>query len=491
MSVRSIALLAALLAAPPAGARAAAPPAPPAAAGPPAPPAQPAAAPVGDTLTLRAVLDALAATHPQLEASRQRVRAAEAEAFAARGGFDPQLRLRGQYAPIGAFPNGRLDVELRQPTPLWGLQVYGGWRVGLGAFAVYDLRAKTADGGEARAGVTLPVWQGGPTDRRRADIQISDINRRSAEADVDARVLELERAAARAYWSWVGAGLRLRVQQQLLGLAENRDAALRRQIATGNTPEVEGLDNQRAILERRGRIVVAERSLRQAALEIARHLRDAGGTIVEPTPDRLPAAFPEPPAVDPIEATLRDALERRPELRRLLLQREAAAVEVRLARNLRSPRVDLDAYVAKDLGSVAPEYRYLLPAELVVGVTVEVPLALRTARGKLRRAEADRARLDAELRFLTDTVSLELHDAHSALVAAHTRVGLARDQLRVAHELELAERRRFELGDSTLLFVNLREQAAADAASQVFDALTDYHRAAVDLRVAAGLHPAP
>jgi len=442
-----------------------------------------------DVLTLREVLDSVAAAHPQLEAARQRVRAAEGDVFAARGGFDPQLRLRGQVAPIGAFSNGRLDVELRQPTPFWGLQVFGGWRLGLGEFAVYDQRARTAASGEVRAGISLPVWQGMMIDRRRADLQVTDIGRQTAEADVAARLLELERAAARAYWSWVGAGLRLVVQQRLLALAEGRDDALRRQIAAGNTPDVEGLDNRRAILERKGRLVVAERALQQAALELARHLRDADGALVVPPPDQLPAAFPEPPAADPREADLQDALERRPELRRLTLQREAAQVEVRLARNMRSPRVELDAYAAKDLGVVAPEYRYLLPAELVAGVSIEVPLPLRTARGKLRRAEAERARLTADLRWTTDGVAVELRDAHSALVAAHARVRLAREQLDVAHALEQAERRRFELGDSTLLFVNLREQAAADAASQELDALTDYHRAAVDLRVAAGLHP--
>ncbi len=111
------------------------------------------------------------------------------------------------------------------------------------------------------------------------------------------------------------------------------------------------------------------------------------------------------------------------------------------------------------------------------------------ARGKLGRAEAERARIDAELRWMTDVVAVELHDAHSALVSAHARVGLAREQLQVAHALEQAERRRFELGDSTLSFVNLREQAAADAATQELEALTDYHRAFVDLRVAAGQHP--
>ncbi len=442
-----------------------------------------------EALTLAEVLAVLAATHPQLEAARQRQRAAEGDAMAARGGFDPVMRARGQYAPIGAFQRGTVDVELRQPTPLWGLSVYGGWRLGLGSFAVYDLRGKTASGGELRAGVSLPLWQGGAIDRRRADLRVTALARDAAAADLDARAIELERAAGRAYWAWVGAGLRLDVQRSLLALAENRDDALRKQISAGSVPAVEGLDNRRAIVDRGARIVAAERALQQAAFDLARHLRDADGELQVPAPARLPDTFPEAqrPVADGLEQTIREAWERRPDLRRLLLQREAAAVELKLARNNRSPRIDLDAYAAKDIGAVDPANAYLRPAEFVASVNIELPLALRGARGKLRRAEAELARIDAELRMARDVIALEIRDAHSALVAAHTRVALAREQLAAAHELEQAERSRFRLGDSTLLLVNLREQAATDAALQELDALGDYHRAHVELRAAAGL----
>lgn len=453
--------------------------------------AQEAAAPAmgPQTLTLSEVLAVLAATHPQLEAARQRQRAAEGDAMAARGGFDPVLRARGQYVPIGAFPRGTVDVELRQPTPLWGLSVYGGWRLGLGSFAVYDLRGKTADGGELRAGVSLPLWQGGPIDRRRADVRVAALAQDGAATDFETRMLELERAAGRAYWAWVVTGLRLEVQRSLLALAEDRDESLRKQIAAGGVPAVEGLDNRRAILDRGARIVAAERALQQAAFDLARHLRDSDGELLAPAPARLPDAFPEPqrPVVGGLEQTIREAWTRRPDLRRLLLQREAASVELELARNNRSPKIDVDAYASKDIGAIDPAYAYLRPAEFVASVSVELPLALRTARGRLRRAQAELARIDAELRMARDVVALEIRDAHSALVAAHARVGLAREQLIAAHELEQAERSRFRLGDSTLLLVNLREQAATDAALQEIEALGEYHRASVDLRAALGL----
>lgn len=438
-------------------------------------------------LSLGEVLRSVAAEHPQLEAADERVRGAEAAELAARGSFDPQLRARGLWAPFGGYPNGRMDVEIRQATPLWGLQVYGGWRLGRGVFAPYDYRAKTASAGEVRAGVTLPLWQGGPIDRRRADIRIAATGRDLAGAEREAKAVELERAAARAYWSWVLAGLRCEVSRHLLGLAERRDAGLRRQIEAGSVPEVEGLDNRRAVLEREVRLVAAERSLQQAALELARHLRDGRGKIAAPEPSRLPAALPEPgpPPPDP-EAMVEEAWQRRPDLQAMSLRREVAGVERKLAGNRAAPRIDLEAFVAKDMGRVDPADRALLPAEFAAGVTVEVPLALRQLRGESRRAEAELRRIDADLRFLRDVIATEVRDAHGAMLAAYQRVGLARAQVEAARALAEAERTRFQRGDGTLLFVNLREQAEAEAEVLELEALADYHRAAVDLRAAIG-----
>lgn len=443
-------------------------------------------------LGLAEVLRSVTAAHPLLDAAGQRVRAADAAARAARGGFDPQLRMRGQWTPIGGYPNHRVDVELRQPTPLWGLTVYGGWRLGRGEFAPYDYRAKTAAGGEVRAGATLPLWQGGAIDRRRADLRVTAIGRDLARAELEARAVELERVAAKAYWTWVQAGLRREVSRRLLALAEQRDAGLQRQIAAGSVPPVEGLDNRRAVLDREARLVAADRALRQAALELARHLRDASGRMEIPDPERLPAAFPEP---TPPEYDLEDMVDKawrmRPDLIRMSLQRDALAVERRLARNQRSPRIDLDAYVAKDLGRVDPMDRVLLPAEFGAGVMIELPLALREARGRLRAAEAETARVDAELRFLRDVIATEVRDAHAALSAAYERVGLARAAVEAARALAEAERTRFSRGESTLLFVNLREQTAADAALLEIEALADYHRAAADLLAATARRTGP
>src|SRR5690606_30858359 len=131
----------------------------------------------------------------------------------------------------------------------------------------------------------------------------------------DARLLELEAAAATSYWNWVASGLRREIEQTLLELAQARDEALRRRIELGALDPLAGVDNRRLILDREGRVVAAERAFQQAALALSLYLRDGEGDPVAPGPERLPAQLPEvsAPQTDSVEAEIAAALERRPD----------------------------------------------------------------------------------------------------------------------------------------------------------------------------------
>ena len=100
----------------------------------------------------------------------------------------------------------------------------------------------------------------------------------------------------------------------------------------------------------------------------------------------------------------------------------------------------------------------------------------------------DDAGLEAQLQLARDRVAVDVRDALSASAAAEERIGFTRREVMVSVELERGERKRFELGDSTLLFVNLREQAAAEARVREIDALADFHKAVAALRAALALN---
>jgi outer membrane protein TolC len=122
--------------------------------------------------------------------------------------------------------------------------------------------------------------------------------------------------------------------------------------------------------------------------------------------------------------------------------------------------------------------------EFEFSAMLDVPLVLRAPIGRIRSAEAGLARLAAQLRLNRDRVAADVKDARSALDAAKERVKFNRQEVDVARKLEAGERQKFELGDSNLLFVNLRETQSAEARLREIDALLDYHRAVAAFRAA-------
>jgi cobalt-zinc-cadmium efflux system outer membrane protein len=441
-------------------------------------------------LTLSQVLQSVHEHHPLVGAELANVRAAAGEELSARGEFDTVLSVQGRIAPAGYYDPRRLDVVLEQPTPVLGASAYVGYRVTGGQVAPYYGELRTLDHGELRAGLRLPLLQDRATDGRRAARETTSLQREASESAYGKQLLELERDAAATYYAWVAAGRRLVVAENLAKLAKLRDAQVTEKVALGALPPVEGIENRRAILERERQLVQARRALEKATFDLSLFLRDDRGKQVAPARELLPGGLAAP-AVDgvatPLEQQQRKALEARPELAQLEAQLEALRVERELAENRVQPRLDTFAEVSRDLGPVETELDgTLAPTVVEVGATFSLPLGLRRARGKLRAAEEKAASAQLRLGFARERVMTEVSDARSQLEAARERAALARDGAQAAEQVASGERERFELGASTLLFVNLREQVAADAMMALIDAEAESAFAAARLQLVQG-----
>lgn len=431
-------------------------------------------------LTLNDVLARTRQHHPLILAALRDQEVAEGEQLTARGSFDPLLRLRGDGTLVGYYQGGRLDLTLEQPTPLWGLSVFGGYRVSLGKFADYDGKLETNEYGELRAGMQIPLWRNGPIDRRRANITRANLGTTAAKASVRLQRVELIRAATVRYWDWVAAGLRLRVAQSLETLAVARDEALRQRVSKGDAAAIERIDNQRALQQRMGLTAAARRSLEAASFELSLYVRGDEGQVLVPGLAQLPTALPLPPtaAIEQgearVQADFARACTQRPDLQRLSLSKAQLQVERDWARNQAAPGIDAQVAVSQDLG---PGLDSRAPTVLDASLLIDIPTLNRAAKGRVQAATAGMARLDAQLRLQGDRILLELRDALSAMEAARLRTQAATAEVALAARVENAERERFTLGDSTLFVVNLREQATVEAQLREIDATVEYYRA--------------
>lgn len=439
-----------------------------------------------EVLVLSEVLNSVDRSYPLISAAKQDVEKSQADYFSAKGGFDPLLKAAIQDTSLGYYKNTYYDLAVEQPTPLWGTKLITGYRKGTGNFPVYDTRFQTFDEGEARVGLELPILKGGLTDERRTRIQTNEMGVQIARQSLDSKKLEIKREVTKKYWDWVAAGKKLGVSEDLLNIALQRDQALVKRVQKGDAAQIDQTDNQRAVLQRQAAIIAAERSLQKSAIDLSLYYRDPEGKPKIPLKEQLPDHFPDYQNDDGINPTLNQLDEislKHPDAQALTLQIEQLNYEQALARNMILPKLDLNVSFVKDFG-VNPGTSYIPPSsypyEFKVSVQFEVPLFLRSARGKSESVFFNQQKVEFVQSLTLDRLKALILDASQAITAARGRIEFAKQEVEVSKRLEEGERKKYQHGDSSLLIINLREQITRDAMFKEIEALSDYFKARVD-----------
>jgi outer membrane protein TolC len=429
-------------------------------------------------LQLDDVVKATLAHHPALNAEIEERKAADADLLSAQGAFDPSIKGEGLNYATGGYSGTYGSAYVEQPLELYGSKIVAGYRVGDGTFPIYDDWYETNNGGEAQAGIEVPLFRDGPTDRRRVNISKSEAGQGLADAMVEQRRIELARSAALAYWDWTAARLKLKTYKMLLEVALERDRQISERVAKGDLPDFDRIDNQRAVLQRQTQLLTAERSLKNSEFTLGlfyrgadRQPRDISGSAAL---DRIPLPLFEVQRSP--DEPIKEAIESRPEFKNIQAQRQQNDFELKLARNQILPRLDLKVFTARDYGEGVEKRE---ETEIKAGLRFEIPLATRTQEGRIDFYEAKQRKLAFTETFLKERIRADVQDALNALEIARKRVQFTAQEVEASRKLAEGERDRFGLGDSNLIFVNLREQNAADAEVREIEALQDYQKAFV------------
>ncbi|MFO0935557.1 MAG: TolC family protein [Gemmataceae bacterium] len=445
---------------------------------------------IGGPLGLDEVLGSVERHYPLLRAVEQERLIAGGRLVSSMGAFDLNFNA-GADGQGTTYDNIRSNVGFSQNLPFGGVGMFAGYRNGYGDFTTYNLGQKTADGGEFRTGLTIPLLRDRSIDRTRATVQQAQIDLALAEPVTERQRLDYQRAAARTYWSWVAAGQRLKVAESLVKLAVERDEQLKARVEVGPIANIERIDNQQNIALRNGVVVQAQRAFQQVTIDLSLFLRDESGSPTLAGTDRLPK-FPEVQSLDPKEfdAALQTAFESRPEPRRLRLQRDKAMVDLRLALNQALPSMNAVVAASQDVGygkSSLTGPNGLDRTSVSLGVAFQLPVQQRDARGKAMVAQAQLAQIEHQLRQIEDVVRSDVQDSFSAVERAYEFYQQAKKRVELARMVARAEREQLRLGRSDILRVTLREQAAFDAEVVEIGAQQDYFRSQAEFRAAQGI----
>jgi outer membrane protein TolC len=306
-----------------------------------------------------------------------------------------------------------------------------------------------------------------------------------AEPAIRQEVINTIRDATITYWVWVAAGQQYRIGEAALELAERRNQQIKRRVETGDLAEPSLADNRRAIIQRRGKLIDLERKLIQSAVKLSLFLRTDAAVPYTPSFEEL-SYFPDVIAYDESQVIndITYAVRNRPELVALDTLARRVQVDLAEAYNDTLPTLDAISNISQDVGERTSSKGDKSEFELEIGLEFEMPVQRRKGFGKMRSARAKINQIAAKRQFTVEKISTEVQNAAAALDAAYERVQAITDAVEISEKLAAIERRKFELGESDLLAVFLREQIAIEAASDLMVAKLEYFIARADYTAA-------
>lgn len=443
-------------------------------------------------LTIEEVFARIELTHPLLRATGLERAQARAKVLKALGAWEPKVRnevevdryVTYNLTNVSGIPNnqtsGYSDTMLKVVHP-WGIELFGGIRNGFGD-------RHTINSGTRGSLVAFPqdlqlFWpqqmlivggafnllQGFMINEEYAEFQQAELAGPQAEVKVAQKRQDLYLAGAIQYWDWQVAVKQADVVRRALAVAEERYRMVEGRSKAGAVAPIDVVEAQEEVQRRREAAIAAQRKVEYEQYKLALFLWE-NGEPVTPRPEWAPEFQGETPlpSEEDVAAFKVEAAEDRPEVRDLYIEARLNNIELKLAKNSLLPKLTFSG------GPAVGSLYWVGGFGYNMQLRFSMPLFNRGPRGKVLHAEAEQTRLAYKQAYTERQVEIDVDNWLSAIVRARDRVKAATEGLRLAKTLEEGERARFNMGATSVLFVNLRERAVVEAAYELYRAQADY-----------------
>ena len=437
-----------------------------------------------EPLTIMEVLARIELTHPLLRATGVERAQARARILKALGAWEPVFKNRTEtdryqswnfLAFVNTTTGGYNDTLLEVGHP-WGFKVHGGIRSGYGDRTNQAAHALIANDGllfwqnqQILAGGEGHLLRGLLINDEYADYQKAQLMGPLAEIHVAQKRQDLYLAGAVQYWDWQVAVKQAEVRKQNLAVAEARLTQIEGQAKAGKISPLDVAEMGQEVQNRREAAIAAQRQVEYEQYKLSLFLWE-NGEPVTPRPELAPEFTGETPlpTEEDVTAAKVSAKEDRPEVQSLYIEAKMNNIDLKLAKNFLLPKFDFKGgqMEAASDWNVGVGYR--------MESWFAMPLFQREGRGKVQFAEADQQQIVLKQLYAEQQVTIDVDNWVSAIVRARDRVRAASEAYRLAKVLEEGERKRFDLGATSILFVNKREQNAVEAAYELYRAQYDY-----------------
>jgi outer membrane protein TolC len=367
-------------------------------------------------------------------------------------------------------------------------------------------------GSEIRLDFTQPLLKNfGPKVSRR-EILLAENELEISDNELQSTLLDTIYSVQEAYWGLVYAIENLKVKQQSLQLARDLVAKNKKEVQFGQLAAIEILNAEAVVAEWEADLLQAEALIirTEEELKVLINIAAEGDARLKKIVPQDKPDFVEVKTSQ--EEAVKQALDRRPDLKAIQKNIESKDLKLSVARNQMLPSLDLKfsywspgiggdrlIYLNGDVfsgivvgsekgaaGNSLGDALKLLYNNWNVGLTLSIPLSSFLTKADFAYAQTDLNQIQIKLKDLEQQVSLDVNDAVRTVETNAKRVGAYRVARELAEKTLDAEVKKLQVGRSTNYFVLDYQDKLANARSNEVKAKIDYLLSVAKLDKATG-----
>lgn len=365
----------------------------------------------------------------------------------AQGGFDTRLNADYDKKDYPVSTGEFSDISLSKPTEN-GTELILGYRNAEGTQEYNNI--KTGSEGEFRLGVKVPVFSLlNDMNERKYKLDSTKVNAIKSELDAQNNLRNLYTHIVTSYYQLLYYYELVKLEEQLLQKAKNRNHFIEQRVKSGDLPEVAILESQQQIISREQRMLTTQNNYRQTLQIFLKYIN---------TPQKEFDLRYELPSLNMLkkekivlENVVRKALKNRPDLK--ALESKGTQLDLDTAYNTLSkyPKLNLFAYGVHDVEH---------GEGVKVGFNFEIPLERQGYEGKKIEIQKSITQLEEEKNRLILELKTNLNNLVYSLDILNKNIDLGNKETQLAESLEKVENKKYEVGTSDLFQVNQREIGA-------------------------------
>jgi outer membrane protein TolC len=401
--------------------------------------------------------------HPLANRAKLRNDMAAAELLKSKGLLDPSLNSNVQqkyFADKNYY--SLINGELKIPT-FYGIDFKTGYDLNRGVFLGPE--NSTPDNGLIYGGISLPLGQGLLIDERRAAI----INARTGleigrleEVDIKNELLY---NAVYQYWQWYRAFNILKILEEANTIATQRFDAIRNFAANGDRPAIDTVEAGIQVQNIQVSLISSQLDLQQSQNTLLTFLWNADGVPAGTYSSNLPLSTDEIfNSLDKDLSSLVSSLNinAHPYLSQLKNKLIQLDTDLKMKKDRLKPRLNVQYNpLSEAIGSrTITDYNI---NNYKWGLEFKMPLFLRKERGDVKLADLKIRDTELDVQQKTNELEAKLNNYIAEWSNTRNQIDAFRLAVNQYRQMLEAERRLFDLGESSLFLINTREQAYIQA----------------------------